>query len=69
MESLLIHWHTSLKFSSENRNPQIPEMGPFIPMGTGTIQSQKIKIRRAEMQIRSLCLRFQNMHNGIVLLW
>ena len=27
IETLLIHWHTSLKFSSENRNPQIPEIG------------------------------------------
>ena len=27
IEALLIHWHTGLKFSSENRNPQIPEIG------------------------------------------
>ena len=27
IEELLIHWHTGLKFSSENRNPQIPEIG------------------------------------------
>ena len=26
IEALLIHWHTGLKFSSENRNPQIPEI-------------------------------------------
>ena len=27
IEALLINWHTGLKFSSENRNPQIPEIG------------------------------------------
>ena len=27
MEASLIHWHASLKSSSENRNPQIPEIG------------------------------------------
>ena len=27
MEALLIHWHSGLKFSSENRNPHIPEIG------------------------------------------
>ena len=27
IKALLIHWHTGLKFSSENRNPQIPEIG------------------------------------------
>ena len=27
IEALLIHWHTGLKFSSVNRNPQIPETG------------------------------------------
>ena len=27
IEALLIHWHSGLKFSSENRNPQIPEIG------------------------------------------
>ena len=27
IEALLIHWHTGLKFSSEKRNPQIPEIG------------------------------------------
>ena len=27
IEALLIHWHTGLKYSSENRNPQIPEIG------------------------------------------
>ena len=26
MEALLIHWHTRLKFSSENRYPQILEI-------------------------------------------
>ena len=27
IEALLIHWHTGLKFSSENRDPQILEVG------------------------------------------
>ena len=27
IEALLIQRHTSLKFNSENRNPQIPEIG------------------------------------------
>ena len=27
IEALLIHWHSGLKFSSENRNPRIPEIG------------------------------------------
>ena len=35
MEALLIHWHISLKFNSENRNTQTPEIGrknrPFHP--------------------------------------
>ena len=27
IEALLIHWHIGLKFSFENRDPKIPEIG------------------------------------------
>ena len=41
IEALLIHWRTRLKFSSENRNPQIPEIGrknwPIHPYDLGRL--------------------------------
>ena len=43
IEALLIHWHTGLKFSSENRNPQIPEIGqknwPIHPSSAASLTS------------------------------
>ena len=51
IEALLIHWHTGLKFSSENRNPQIPKIGrknrpihPLLKVKTGFIKALAPKV-------------------------
>ena len=47
IEALLIHWHTGLKFSSVNRNPQIPEIGR---------KNRSIHPNAGKAVIRLLCL-------------
>ena len=46
IEALLIHWHTGLKFSSENRNPQIPEIGrknwPIHPVDRHVLETTEL---------------------------